>query len=164
MTEQEKEEYLNIFRRNWDHKYDEEEFRKCINNYYIKYPHLYKKSEHRTEDEIMAAAESKRIMKIKNPDPQSLYQHAYGEKKIIPELRNWSPYYPIPEGYQTLDSRLFTHIETGDQIFVTTDKPSRSLYREYLMTHHSKRAEQYPNGPPPDDRTPNLCPPTPKKG
>ena len=29
---------------------------------------------------------------------------------------------------------------------------TRSLYREYLMTHHSLREKQYPNGPHIDDR------------
>ncbi len=148
-------DYLWIMSRQWN-EYDHGEFQKLLMRFHERYPETDGSQHHRSEKEILAAAKIRKQGQPKNPEASSLYTHVYSDKNKHKIFRNWHPDYPIPDGYQTLDSKIFTHIETGDHIKITTEQPQRSLYREYLMTHHSLRAEQYPNGPPRDDRSPII--------
>ncbi len=156
MKPQKLKDYLDIFKKETHHN-DRYFHDKALSEFVKKYPVTDTSKHHRPEEQIRTAAIKKRLGKpSKNPEVADLYKGDYKDAKPVRNIRSWHPSLPIPAGYQTLDSKTYYHIKTGDILYVTYETPKRSLYREYMMTHHSKRAAKYPNGPPPDDRHPLL--------
>ncbi len=177
VTQNEKDDYLAIFKKQWQPN-QKEMFERELRAFFDKYPHLVRFPDHISEEEKAKNYEEKReydaqklkTMKfnahVKSKQPHFILPRPKNskpkppqlkpEREIPPQLRDWKYGYPLPPGYQTIDSKTFTCLTTGDQIRLTQRKAKRSKYREYLMTHKSLRDEQYPNGPPHDDRDPKL--------